>query len=82
MTRIELIKHHTHAGTAYGPGSVISVPETTAQWLIEQGVGRIANAVAASAAGSAEFPQATPGEPRRSRRMEANPVSQPTPNKE
>lgn len=82
MTQIELIKHHTHAGAAYSPGSVISVSETTAQWLTEQGVGRRATAISAVAAGSVDSPQATPGEPRRSRRMEANPVSQPTPNKE
>lgn len=82
MTRIELIKPHTHAGTAYRPGSVLCVPETTAQWLIEHGVGCRAGAISAITAASVELPQAIPGEPRRARRTEAHPVSQPTPNKE
>lgn len=40
MCRIELLKTHTHAGVEYSAGKVIEVDESTAQWLIEQCVGK------------------------------------------
>ena len=66
MPQIELFKRHTHAGVEQGAGSVIDVDESTAQWLIENGVGQAV--VPASA------------EPRRVRLNDAN--SRPTANKE
>ena len=40
MTRIELLHTHTHRNAVYPPGSVITVDETTARWLIERGIGK------------------------------------------
>ena len=64
--QIELLKIHTHAGVVHGAGTVIDVDDSTANWLIEHGVGQ--------AAASAE--------PRRSRHNEATPVSPFTSHKE
>ena len=66
MPQIELLKLHTHAGVEQGAGSVIDVDETTANWLIEHGVGQAA----------------TSADPRRSRHNEATPASPITSNKE
>ena len=66
MPQIELLKLHTHAGVEQGAGSVIDVDETTANWLIEHGVGQ--------AVGSAE--------PRRSRQNEASQATSTTTHKE
>ena len=55
---IELLKIHTHAGVEQGAGAVIAVDESTANWLIEHGVGQAA----------------TSAEPRRSRHNDANPA--------
>lgn len=66
MPQVELHKIHTHAGVEHGAGTVIDVDDSTANWLIEHGVGQ---AVASA-------------EPRRSRHNEATQVSHHTPNKE
>lgn len=66
MPQIELLKIHTHAGVEHGAGAVIDVDDSTANWLIEHGVGQAA----------------TSAEPRRSRNNEANPASPLTSNKE
>lgn len=42
MPQIELLKIHTHAGVEQPAGTVIDVEETTANWLIEHGVGQAA----------------------------------------
>ena len=66
MPQIELLKIHTHAGVEHGAGSVIDVDGSTANWLIEHGVGQATTAA----------------EPRRSRHNEATPVSPITSHKE
>ena len=66
MPQIELLKNHTHAGVEYVAGAAIDVDDSTAQWLIEHGVGQAAMSA----------------EPRRSRHNEVNPVSPITSNKE
>ncbi len=40
MTRIALLHTHTHRNAVYPPGSLITVDETTARWLIERGIGK------------------------------------------
>ena len=40
MSRIELLKTHTHANEVHFAGHVIDVDEITARWLIENGTGR------------------------------------------
>ena len=42
MPQIELLKIHTHAGVEHGAGAVIDVDDSTANWLIEHGVGQAA----------------------------------------
>ncbi|PIY01595.1 MAG: hypothetical protein CO125_04010 [Hydrogenophilales bacterium CG_4_9_14_3_um_filter_59_35] len=66
MPQVELHKIHTHAGVEHGAGTVIDVDDSTANWLIEHGVGQ---AVASA-------------EPRRSRHNEANQTSPLTSTKE
>lgn len=66
MPQIELLKIHTHAGVEHGAGAVIDVDGSTANWLIEHGVGQ--------AVGSAE--------PRRSRQNEASQTTSTTTHKE
>ena len=48
MYRIELLKTHTHASEVHFSGSIIEVDETTATWLIEHGVGKLADAASAT----------------------------------
>ena len=43
MYRIELLKTHTHASEVHFSGSIIEVDETTASWLIQHGVGKLAD---------------------------------------
>lgn len=43
-TRIELIKHHRHAGRDYRPGAVLELPAAKADWLI--GIGSATPAAA------------------------------------
>ena len=38
--QIELLKPHTHAGEEPGTGSVIEVDDSTADWLIANGIAR------------------------------------------
>ena len=38
MTALVLLKSHTHAGKTCGPGERIDVDESTAQWLLANGV--------------------------------------------
>lgn len=38
---IELLKSHTHAGTAYPAGAVIALDEDLAKWLLDIGVARL-----------------------------------------
>ena len=64
--QIELLRIHTHAGVEHGAGAVIDVDDSTANWLIEHGVGQ--------AVGSAE--------PRRSRQNEASQTTSTTTHKE
>ena len=64
--QIELLKLHTHAGVEQDAGTVIDVDETTANWLIEHGVGQVA----------------TSAEPRRSRQNEASQTTSTTTHKE
>ena len=59
MPQIELLKIHTHAGIEHGVGTAIYVDDSTANWLIEHGVGQAA----------------TSAETRRSRHNEANQAS-------
>lgn len=66
MPQIELLKIHTHAGVDHGAGTVIDVDDSTANWIIEHGVGQVA----------------TSAEPRRSRHNEATPASPITSTKE
>ena len=66
MPQIELLKIHTHAGVEHGAGAVIDVDGSTANWLIEHGVGQ--------AVGSAE--------PRRSCQNEASQATSTTTHKE
>jgi hypothetical protein len=42
MYRIKLLKTHTHEGHVHFPGSVLEVDEMTASWLIQHGVGKVA----------------------------------------
>lgn len=39
--RIELLKPHTHAGTAYEPGAVITVDDLSARWLTDISVAKL-----------------------------------------
>ena len=66
MPKIELLKIHTHAGVEHGAGAVIDVDDSTANWLIEHGVGQAT----------------TSAEPRRSRHNEAPSASPLTSHKE
>ena len=38
MTRLLLLRPHTHAGKALSPGDRLTVSPTTADWLIAQGI--------------------------------------------
>ncbi len=40
VSRIELLKTHTHAGIAYPPGAVIALDGDLARWLVKTGVAR------------------------------------------
>ncbi len=48
MTKVELLKHHTHAGQEREPGSVLELDDDSARWLIEIGVARVATLRAAA----------------------------------
>lgn len=39
--QVELLKSHTHAGTAYPPGAVIALDEDLAKWLVNACIARI-----------------------------------------
>jgi hypothetical protein len=41
---IELLKPHTHAERRYGPGEILELRDAAAQWLIERGVAKPADA--------------------------------------
>ncbi len=41
--RIELLKNHIHGGEKKNPGDIISLDETSAKWLIEIKVAKLAN---------------------------------------
>lgn len=49
MYRIKLLKTHTHAGEVHFTGSVLEVDELTASWLIQHGVGKVADETANTA---------------------------------
>lgn len=38
MTRLVVLRPHTHAGKAYAPGDAIAVAPAIADWLIAQGI--------------------------------------------
>lgn len=38
--QVELLKPHTHAGTAYPPGAVIALDEDLTKWLVDAGIAR------------------------------------------
>ena len=38
MTRLVVLRPHTHAGKAYAPGDAIAVSPAIADWLIAQGI--------------------------------------------
>ena len=38
MTRLVVLRPHTHAGKAYSPGDAIAVSPAIADWLIAQGI--------------------------------------------
>lgn len=44
MTKVQLTKPHTHAGTTYQPDDVISVSDADAKWLAEHDVIQKGNA--------------------------------------
>lgn len=41
MPQIILNQAHTHAGVSYAAGKRLEVDTATAEWLVEQGVGRL-----------------------------------------
>ena len=61
MTRIELLHTHTHRNAVYPPGSVITVDETTARWLIDRGIGKpVAEPESTASQGTASPEMTTP----------------------
>ena len=40
MTKVQLLKRHTHAGAEREAGSVLELDDDSARWLIEVGVAR------------------------------------------
>ena len=38
MTRLVVLRPHTHAGKAYSPGDAIAVSPAIVDWLIDQGI--------------------------------------------
>ena len=38
MTRLVVLRPHTHAGKAYAPGDAIAVSPAIADWLLAQGI--------------------------------------------
>ena len=41
MTRLLVLRPHTHAGKAYAPGDAIAVSPHIADWLIANGIARL-----------------------------------------
>jgi hypothetical protein len=46
MTRITLIQPHTHGGVFHNSGAQIEVDDHSAQWLVRNGIARIASPAA------------------------------------
>ena len=65
--QIELLKPHTHAGKPLASGARLELPESSARWLIEQGV---AQALSRSVQHQSAVPQGS---------ASANPLPTPTP---
>lgn len=40
LVNVVLQKNHTHAGAKYGAGSLLTVDQTNADWLIQQGIAK------------------------------------------
>lgn len=49
MTRLILLRPHTHAGKALSPGDALDLPTPTADWLIAHGIARAAEDTPAAA---------------------------------
>lgn len=49
MTTIILTKNHTHAGVSYSAGKRLEVDDTTAEWLVAQGIARVKTPTATDA---------------------------------
>lgn len=48
VSKIELLKLHTHAGVACQPGAVITLDDDLACWLVDMGVARVVASPTAS----------------------------------
>ena len=57
MTRINLLKPHTHAGRKYPAGAKLAMEEHKAEWLIGLGVAEEADEPAAAAVPAAVQPK-------------------------
>ena len=62
MTRVVLLRPHTHAGRLYGVRDRIEVDSATADWLVSQGIAALDPA-----------PAAAPPEPKPTYRKEPKP---------
>lgn len=60
MYRIKLLKTHTHEGQVHFPGQVLEVDELTASWLIQHGVGKVAEETTSTAAVEPAAPKTKP----------------------
>jgi len=49
MTTIILTKNHTHAGVSYSAGKRLELDDTTADWLVAQGIARVKTTTSAEA---------------------------------
>lgn len=48
LSQVTLLTTHTHEGKACASGDSITVDATTAQWLVQHGIARVANEPAAT----------------------------------
>jgi hypothetical protein len=63
MTRLILLRPHTHAGRLHAPSDPLDLESDLADWLIAEGVARPEPEPAKTKAGPDKYPTPSPEEP-------------------